>query len=143
MKFEGVISKRVDRAYATGNCGLWVKSKCLDREEFIVIRWTNPAGSRSHIGALLLGYYSEDGKPQYAGRVGTGMTDAELKRLAGVLKPLQVEAMPLDQTPPRESRLGSPLELSRVHWLRPEVVVEVAFSTWTADGFIRQSSYQG
>ena len=59
------------------------------------------------------------------------MTDAELKRLAGVLMPLQVKAMPLDQAPPRESRFGSSLELSRVHWLRPEVVVEVAFSTWT------------
>ena len=70
------------------------------------------------------------------------MTDAELKRLAGVLKPLQVKAMPLDQAPPRESRFGSPLELSRVHWLRLEVVVEVTFSTWTADGLIRQSSYQ-
>jgi ATP-dependent DNA ligase len=71
------------------------------------------------------------------------MTDAELQRLAGVLKPLQVKAMPLDAPPPRESRFGSPLELSRVHWLRPEVVVEVSFSTWTADGLIRQSSYQG
>ena len=66
------------------------------------------------------------------------VTDAELKRLAGVLKPLQVKTMPLDAPP-----FGSPLELSRVHWRRPEVVVEVAFSTSTADGLIRQSSYQG
>ena len=143
MALEGVISKRIDRAYAPGDRGLWVKSKCLNREEFIVIGWTDPAGSRSHIGALLLGYYTEDGKLQYAGRVGTGMSDAELKRLAGVLKPLRAKAMPLDAPPPRESRFGSPLELSRVHWLRPEVVVEVTFSTWTADGLIRQSSYQG
>lgn len=143
MALEGVISKRMDRPYAPGDRGLWVKSKCLNREEFIVIGWTDPAGSRSHIGALLLGYYTEDGKLHYAGRVGTGMSDAELKRLAGVLKPLQVKSMPLDQAPPRESRFGSPLELSRVHWLRPEAVVEVTFSTWTADGLIRQSSYQG
>ncbi|MBN9491714.1 MAG: hypothetical protein J0H44_31140 [Alphaproteobacteria bacterium] len=51
--------------------------------------------------------------------------------------------MPLDRAPPSESRFGTPLELTRVDWLRPEVVVEVAFSTWTADGLIRQSSYQG
>jgi len=140
MKLEGVISKRLDRAYGPGDRGLWVKSKCLHREEFVVIGWTDPAGSRSHIGALLLGYYTDEGDLRYAGRVGTGMTDAELQRLAGVLKPLQVKAMPLDAPPPRESRFDSPLELSRVHWLRPKVVVEVAFSTWTADGLIRQSS---
>lgn len=143
MKLEGVISKRVDRAYAPGERGLWVKSQCLNREEFVVVGWTDPTGSRSHMGALLLGYYTEDGKLHYAGRVGTGMTDAELKRLAGVLTPLQVKAMLLDAPPPQESRFGSPLEPSRVHWLRPEVVVEVAYSTWTADGLIRQASYQG
>ena len=120
MALEGVISKRLDRAYAPGDRGLWVKSKCLNREEFVVVGWTDPAGSRSHIGALLLGYYTEDGKLHYAGRVGTGMTDAELRRLAGVLKPLQVKAMPLDQAPPRESRFGSPLELrSSSRWRSP------------------------
>jgi len=68
MALEGVISKRIDRAYAPGDRGLWVKSKCLNREEFVVIGWTDPAGSRSHIGALLLGYYAEDGQLRYAGR---------------------------------------------------------------------------
>lgn len=91
----------------------------------------------------MLGYYIEDGKLHYAGRVGIGMTDAELKRLAAVLKRLQVKTMPLDAPPPRESRFGSPLELSHVHWLRPEVVVEVTFSTWTADGLVRQASFIG
>jgi len=141
MKLENVISKRLDRAYAPGDRGLWVKSKCLSHEEFVVIGWTDPAGSPSHIGALLLGCYTEDGQLRYAGRVGTG--NAELKRLAGVLKPLHVKTMPLEAPPPRESRYGSPLELSRVRWLRPEVIVEVTFSTWTADGLIRQVSYQG
>jgi ATP-dependent DNA ligase len=65
---EGVISKRVDRAYAPGTRGLRLKSKCLNREEFIVIGWTEPRGSRSDIGALLLGYYTEDGRLHYAGR---------------------------------------------------------------------------
>jgi ATP-dependent DNA ligase len=125
LGLEGVISKRVDRPYAPGDRGLWVKSKCLNREEFVVVGWTKPSGSRQHLGALLLGYYTEDGRLHYAGRAGTGFTDAELKRLAGVLRPLETRQMPLDQPPPRETRFGSPLELSRVHWVRPEVVVEV------------------
>jgi hypothetical protein len=78
--------------------------------------WTDPTGSRSHIGALLLGYYTEDGHLHYAGRAGTGMTEKELRRLAGVLAPLRVPRMPLAEPPPRDSRFGSPLKLSRVHW---------------------------
>jgi ATP dependent DNA ligase C terminal region len=70
-------------------------------------------GSRSHIGALLLGYYTEDDRLRYAGR--TGMTAKELRRLAGVLAPLQVPKMPLAEPPPRDSRFGSPLQLSKVH----------------------------
>ena len=132
-----------DRPYAPGDRGIWVKSKCLNREEFVVVGWTDPEGSRSHIGALLLGYYTDDGRLLYAGRAGTGMTDKELKRLAGVLAPLQVPKMPLAEPPPRDSRFGSPLKLSRVHWVRPEVVVEVTYLTWTEDNLLRQVSYQG
>jgi ATP-dependent DNA ligase len=71
------------------------------------------------------------------------MSVAELKRLAGVLEPLQIPRMPLDAPPPRETRFGSPLELSRVHWVRPEVVVEVTYLTWTEGGLLRAVSYQG
>ena len=92
-----------------------------------VVGWTDPEGSRSHIGALLLGYYSDDGLSHYAGRAGTAMNDKELKRLADVLAPLQVPKMPLAELPPRDSRFGSPLKLSRVHWVWPEIVVEVAY----------------
>jgi DNA ligase D-like protein (predicted ligase) len=140
---EGVVSKRVDQPYAPGDRGLWVKSKCLNREEFVVIGWTVPTGSRPDIGALLLGHYTEDGRLHYAGRAGTGMTVTELKRLARILGPLQVPRMPLDKPPPRETRFGSPLELFRVHWVRPEVVVEVTYLTWTEDNLLRQVSYQG
>jgi bifunctional non-homologous end joining protein LigD len=100
LGLEGAISKRADRPYAPGDRGIWVKSKCLNREEFVVVGWTDPTGSRSDIGALLLGYYTEDGRLHYAGRAGTGITDKELKRLAGVLKPLQVPKMPLAEPPP-------------------------------------------
>jgi bifunctional non-homologous end joining protein LigD len=64
------------------------------------------------------------------------------KRLAGVLAPLQVPKMPLAESPPRDSRFGSPLKLSRVHWVRPEVVVEATYLTWTEDNLLRQVSYQ-
>lgn len=120
-----------------------MKSKCLNREEFVVVGWTDPEGSRSHIGALLLGYYTEDGQLRYAGRAGTGISARELKRLADVLRPLQAPEMPLAEPPPRDSRFGSPLKLSRVHWVRPEVVVEVTYLTWTEDNLLRQVSYQG
>jgi bifunctional non-homologous end joining protein LigD len=143
LGLEGVISKRADRPYAPGDRGIWVKSKCLNREEFVVVGWTDPEGSRSDIGALLLGYYTADGRLHYAGRAGTGMTAKELKRLAGVLAPLQMPMMPLAEPPPRDSRFGSPLKLSRVHWVRPEVVVEVTYLTWTEDNLLRQVSYQG
>ena len=63
-------SKRTDRPYAPGDPGIWVKSKCPNREEFVVEGWTDPEGSRSHIGALLLGYYTDDGRLRYAGRAG-------------------------------------------------------------------------
>jgi DNA ligase D-like protein (predicted ligase) len=143
LGLEGVISKRVHQPYAPGDRGLWVKSKCLNREGFVVVGWTDPTGSRPHIGALLLGYYTEDGRLKYAGRAGTGFTDAELKRLAARLKPLQVPKMPLAEPPPRETRFGSPLQLSRVHWVRPEMVVEVSYLTWTEGGLLRAVSYQG
>ena len=138
LGLEGAISKRADRPYAPGDRGIWVKSKCLNREEFVVVGWTDPEGSRSHIGALLLGYYTEDGRLLYAGRAGTGITDKELKRLAGVLKPLAVAKMPLAVPPPRDSRFGSPLKLSKVHWVKPEMVVEVTYLTWTEDNLLRQ-----
>ena len=142
LGLEGIISKWIDRPYAPGDRGIWVKSKCLNREEFVVVGWTDPEGSRRHIGALLLAYYTDDGRLHYAGRAGTGMTAKELKRLAGVLAPLQMARMPVAEAPPRDSRFGSPLHLSKVHWVRPEIVVEVTYLTWTEDNLLRQVSYQ-
>lgn len=79
----------------------------------------------------------------YAGRAGTGFDERELARLAAVLRPLETAHMPLASPPPRENRFGSPLELSRVHWVRPEVVVEVTYLTWADGGLLRAVSYQG
>jgi len=139
---EGVVSKRADAPYAPGDRGLWLKTKCLNREEFIVVGWTEPEGSRPYVGAVLLGHYDERGRLIYAGRGGTGISDAELERLWRRLEPLGTKAMPLDAPPPRTTRFGSPLELSRVRWVRPELVIEVAFLAWTDEGLLRQVTYQ-
>jgi bifunctional non-homologous end joining protein LigD len=112
-KVEGIVSKRADAPYVPGNRGLWLKVKCLNREEFVVIGWTDPEGTRPFLGALLLGYYDPVGRLVYAGRVGTGINDAELERLWRRLQPLAVDKMPLNIPPPRSTRFGSPLVLSR------------------------------
>ena len=79
----------------------------------------------------------------YAGRVGSGINTAELQRLWRRLQPLTIDKMPLDLPPPRGTRFGSALVLSRVHWVRPELVVEVKFLTWTEDNLLRQVVYVG
>jgi DNA ligase D-like protein (predicted ligase) len=142
-ELEGIVSKRADAAYAPGNRGLWLKVKCLYREEFVVVGWTDPEGSRPFLGALLLAYYDPDGRLVYAGRAGTGIKQAELERLWRRLQPLAIDTMPLEVPPPRTSRFGSPLVLSRVHWVRPELVAEVKYLTWTEDNLLRQVVYEG
>ena len=139
---EGIVSKRVNGPYEPGR-RTWLKVKCLNREEFIVVGWSDPEGSRHRLGSLLLGYYTPDGGLIYAGRAGTGLSGMELERLWRKLQPLAVDKMPLDEPPPRDSRFGSPLVLSRVHWVRPEMVVEVSYLTWTEDGLLRHVVYLG
>jgi DNA ligase D-like protein (predicted ligase) len=143
LELEGVVSKRADAAYAPGNRGLWLKVKCLHREEFVVVGWTDPEGRRPYLGALLLAYYDPGGRLVYAGRAGSGINTAELERLWRRLQPLAVSEMPLDAPPPRGTRFGSPLVLSRVHWVRPELVAEVKYLTWTGDNLLRQVVYEG
>jgi DNA ligase D-like protein (predicted ligase) len=139
---EGIVSKRVTSRYEPDRRS-WLKVKCLNREEFVVVGWSDPEGRRHRVGSLLLGYYTpDDGKLIYAGRVGTGMSVAELERVGGRLQPLAVDKMPLSEPPPRGSRFGSPLVLSRVHWVRPEMVVEVSYVEMTADGLLRHVAYQ-
>jgi bifunctional non-homologous end joining protein LigD len=143
MHVEGIVSKRIDAPYTPGNRGLWRKVKCLNRAEFVVVGWTEPEGRRPYLGALLLAYYDPDGRLFYAGRVGSGIDNAELGRLWRRLQPLATDRMPFDIAPPRGSRFGSPLVLSRVHWVRPELVAEVKFLTWTEDNLLRQVVYEG
>jgi DNA ligase D-like protein (predicted ligase) len=143
LGFEGVVSKTIDAPYAPGNRGLWRKAKALNRQEFVIVGWSDPEGSRPHLGALLLGYYTDDGKLTYAGRVGTGMPVKVLADLRRRLDPLARKTSPLSVAPPRSTRFGSPLVLSRVHWVEPKLVAEITFLTWTADSLLRHTVYMG
>jgi ATP-dependent DNA ligase len=100
-------------------------------------------GARPWLGALLLADYDAEGRLVYAGRAGAGITQVELERLWRRLQPLAVSEMPLAVPLPRDSRFGSPLVLGRVHWVRPELVAEVKYLTWTGDNLLRQVVYEG
>jgi DNA ligase D-like protein (predicted ligase) len=113
MALEGIVSKRADAPYTPGNRGLWVKVKCLHREEFVIVGWTDPEGSRLWLGALLLAYYDPDGRLVYAGRAGTGIKQAELERLWRRLQPLATSKMPLE-VPPRRAPAASDRRWSSV-----------------------------
>jgi DNA ligase D-like protein (predicted ligase) len=143
LGFEGVVSKTIDAPYTPGNRGLWRKAKWLNRQEFVVVGWSDPEGSRSHLGALLLGYYTGNGRLIYAGRVGTGMPVKVLADLRRQLDPLARRTSPLSVPPPRSTRFGSPLVLSRVHWVEPKLVAEITYLTWTADNLLRHTVYVG
>jgi ATP-dependent DNA ligase len=90
-----------------------------------------------------LGYYTDDGKLIYAGRVGTGMPGKVLADLRRRLDPLARKTSPLSVPPPRNTRFGSPLVLSRVHWVEPKLVAEITYLTWTGDGLLRHTVYVG
>ncbi len=139
---EGIVSKRINDRYEPDR-RFWLKTKCLNREEFVVVGWSDPEGSRHRVGSLLLGYYTPDDKLIYAGRVGTGMAVAELERVWHRLQPLQIDKIPLSEPPPRGSGFGSPLQLSRVHWVRPDMVVEVSYVEMTPDDLLRHVVYLG
>jgi ATP-dependent DNA ligase len=102
------VSKRADLPYLPGDRGAWVKSKCLNRAEFVVVGWSDPEGSRPLIGALLLGYYEPDGRLVYAGRVGTGMPRKTLQMLHDRLRPLAIPKMPLQSGRPASSDSAVP-----------------------------------
>ena len=135
------MSKRADRPYLPDDRGAWIKTKCLSRAESVVVGWTGPEGSRPFLGTLLLGYFDNDGRLLYAGRVGTGMSQKTLALLHRRLKPLVIRAMPLAAPPPKETRFGGKLALSRVHWVRPELVVEITYLIWAEDGLLRHTVF--
>jgi bifunctional non-homologous end joining protein LigD len=98
---------------------------------------------KAAVSRRLLAYYNPDGRLAYPGRAGTGINTAELERQCRRLRPLTIDPMPLHVPPPRTSRFGSPLVLSRVHWVRPVHVAGVKFLTWTDDNLLRQVVFEG
>jgi len=134
-RLEGIVSKRRTEPYRPGRGRSWLKVKCRNRDEFVVVGFTDPEGSREGFGALLVGYHDPDGKLRYAGRVGTGFDTAQLLRLHRQLQSL-ARGNPTVTLPKGVSRKG-------VHWIEPRHVAEVEFADWTADAILRQASFQG
>ncbi|RVU14613.1 ATP-dependent DNA ligase [Streptomyces antnestii] len=130
--WEGLIAKRADSLYQPRRSDDWLKLKCARGQEFVVGGFTEPAGSRLGIGALLIGYY-EDGRLRYAGKVGTGFDRRALLALRQDLGQLEVDASPF------EGRLAE----RTAHWVRPRLVAQIAFTEWTRDGMLRHPRYQG
>ncbi len=136
--WEGLIAKRADATYTGGRTDRWLKFKCEAGQELVVVGWTDPEGSRVALGALLLGYW--DGSDLvYAGKVGTGFSQAALRDLHDRLAPLERDASPCTRGTPPRSRAHSP----GLHWAEPELVAEVAFTEWTRAGQLRHPRYLG
>src|ERR1700761_5612798 len=131
---EGIVSKRSDSLYLSGRSASWVKVKCGLRQEFVVGGFTLPSKGGDGIGALLLGYY-QDGKLLYAGRTGTGFTQKTQAQLRKRLEAIRSDTNPFVSVNSAERR--------GAHWVKPQLVAEVAFSTWTADNLVRQASFKG
>jgi bifunctional non-homologous end joining protein LigD len=131
---EGVMAKRLDSKYEPGRrSGVWVKVKNRNRQELVIAGWLEGEGKRrGYPGALLLGYY-DHGNLTYAGKVGTGFTDAMLEKLTKLLKPLAQDKSPFDSgSPPRAA-----------HFVKPNLVAEFEFVEWTRSGQLRAPAFKG
>jgi bifunctional non-homologous end joining protein LigD len=134
MKYEGIVSKRVDAPYASGRTSSWVKAKCGMRQEFVIAGYTEGKGLRAgHFGSLLLGVY-EGPRLRYVGRVGTGFDVETLRQLKKRLVKLKRKDSPFD--------LGEP-RMKDVHWIKPELVAEISFVGWTNQRILRSPVFQG
>lgn len=132
--WEGLIAKRADAPYVGGRTKDWLKFKCENSQEFVIGGYTDPQGSRTGLGALLLGVYDRDGQLVYAGKVGTGFDQQTLKRLHDELSALEQDRSPFDRgNPPRAG----------VHWAKPRLVAQIGFSEWTTAGQLRHPRFQG
>jgi ATP-dependent DNA ligase len=131
--WEGLIAKRAGAPYARGRSRDWLKLKCVWEQEFVIGGYTDPTGSRTDFGALLVGYH-EDGQLRYAGKVGTGYTAARLRDLGARLRSLE--------TPGPSFMDAGPIPRG-THWTRPQLVAQIGFAEWTNDGRLRQPRFLG
>jgi bifunctional non-homologous end joining protein LigD len=135
LKLEGIISKLRDAPYRSGRTGDWLKIKCSERQEFVVLGYAPSTADPRAIGALILGYY-EDGEPTYAGRVGTGFTRKTARDLWQRLQPLRTGKPPFKPLPEEERGRGG-------EWVEPRMVVEVDSRGWTHGMRLRHPSFKG
>jgi bifunctional non-homologous end joining protein LigD len=135
LALEGVIGKRAGSPYVSKRSPDWIKLKCRLRQEFVIVGFTRPQGSRSGFGALLLAVNNDTGLV-YAGRVGTGFDQAALKTISEQLKALERDASPLAKPLTSAQARG-------VHWVEPQLVGEVQFAEWTREGVVRQAAFVG
>ncbi|RON45693.1 DNA ligase D [Pseudomonas frederiksbergensis] len=133
LSLEGVIGKRAGSPYVSRRSPDWIKLKCRLRQEFVIIGYTAPQGSRSGFGALLLGVYDDTGLV-YAGRVGTGFNQANLKLFHGQLQKLERKTSPLAKPLTSAQARG-------VQWVEPTLVCEAEFAEWTREGVVRQAAF--
>jgi bifunctional non-homologous end joining protein LigD len=136
LGLEGLIFKRADSVYESKRSRNWVKVKCSQRQEFVIGGFTDPRRSRTGFGALLLGYYGKDGGLVYCGRVGTGFDEKLLKDMRRRLDEIE-QSRPAYRNPP----VGA--DSVGVHWVKPQLVAEVAYRAITSDGLLRQPTFQG
>jgi bifunctional non-homologous end joining protein LigD len=130
--WEGLIAKRADSPYMHGRSRDWLKFKCGFEQELVIGGYTAPRGSRTDLGALLVGHY-EGRKLRYAGKVGTGFTRATLKDLAAQLAKLTRD----------DSPFADEIRERNVTWVQPRLVAQVGFSEWTRDGRLRHPRFLG
>jgi bifunctional non-homologous end joining protein LigD len=136
LGLEGIIAKQKNAPYTSGRGQAWLKVKCVARQELVIGGYTDPDGARAEFGSLLLGVHDRDGRLVYAGRVGTGFDHATLKNLGARLRKLERRGSPFAADGPRPPARGA-------HWVKPELVAEVAFTEWTRDGLLRHPAFQG
>ncbi len=135
LSLEGLVSKRRDGGYPAGRTGAWIKSKCSSRQEFVIAGFVPSTVARDMVGSLALGYW-QDGALVYAGRVGTGFSNAVARDLHARLAPLARKSPPFAGKLDADARRG-------VTWVKPELVAEVEFRAWTADHILRHASFRG
>ncbi|MFT8231057.1 DNA ligase D [Pseudomonas guariconensis] len=137
LELEGLIGKRADSPYSGRRSSDWIKLKCKQRQEFVIVGYTEPKGSRNGFGALLLALHDNDsGQLRYAGKVGTGFSTTTLDSIHARLKPLEVDKPALAKPPTGADARG-------VHWLKPQLLAEVAYAQMTRDGVVRHSVFHG
>ena len=135
LRLEGIISKPRNQPYLSGKRAGWLKTKCVQRQEFVIGGFTDPEGAREGIGALLVGFYDDD-RLVFSGKVGTGFTTKGARELRTRLNAIEIRESPF--SPPPAGWLGK-----NAHWVKPQLVGEVEFAEWTDEGKIRHPSFQG